>query len=203
MAHPFEHRIIFVRHGQTSFNAEGRLQGQRDVPLDGKGREQAAAVGRHLRKAMTARIARLEESGAFWASPLVRARETMEIARVAMGLPPKPYSLDPRLKELSFGAWEGMTWAEIENADRGGATAREADKWRFTPPGGENYAALAARIGRWLEELSGDTFVVAHGGVARALFALIADMPVEQAANTPVWQGRALVFEDGGAAWVG
>ena len=89
MAQPYVHRIIFIRHGQTSYNAENRLQGQRDVPLDGRGREQASAVGRYLRDHLGEEMARLDAAGAFWASPLTRTRQTMELARVAMGLPPQ------------------------------------------------------------------------------------------------------------------
>jgi broad specificity phosphatase PhoE len=204
MTRPFaHHRIIFVRHGQTSFNAENRLQGQRDVPLDGKGRAQASAVGRHLREAMSGGVAAIESRGAFFASPLIRARETMELIRVAMGLSPQPYQIDARLKELTFGAWEGLTWPEVWAKDPAGAKAREADKWNFAPPGGESYAMLAARVRPWLEELTGETFLVAHGGVARALCALIAGMRENEAASVPIWQGRALVFERGAAKWVG
>jgi broad specificity phosphatase PhoE len=79
-------RILFIRHGETGYNAGGRLQGQRDEPLNGKGRDQASAIGRFLRGAVGDEIARIAARGAFWASPLSRTRETMELARVAMGL---------------------------------------------------------------------------------------------------------------------
>jgi broad specificity phosphatase PhoE len=203
MTRPFEHRIIFVRHGRTSYNFENRLQGQRDVPLDGAGREQARAIGRYLRGAMGEEIAQIEGEGAFWASPLIRTRETIELARVAMGLSPQAYQTDPRLKELTFGAWEGLTWSEVWEKDPAGAKAREADKWNFAPPGGESYAMLVERVRPWLAERDGATFVVAHGGIARVFFALLADMPMTEAASAPVWQGRALIFEQGSAEWVG
>ena len=89
----------------------------------------------------------------------------MEIARDAMGLPPGRYRLDADLKELSFGDWEGMTWPEIEARDPKGVKARNSDKWIFAPPGGESYATLAARLRPWLDGLTADAFVVAHGGV--------------------------------------
>lgn len=203
MTPPFEHRIIFVRHGQTPYNAENRLQGQRDVPLDGKGREQASAIGRYLGGALAPEIARLDREGAFWASPLIRTRETMELVRAAMALPPQPYQLDPRLKELSFGVWEGHSWAEVEATDPEGVKEREADKWHFAPPGGESYATLAERVTPWLQERRGDTFLVAHGGVARAFFTLLAGMPPEEAAVAEIWQGRALIFDKGVAQWIG
>ncbi len=119
----FPHRLIFVRHGETAYNAENRLQGQLDTPLNPRGREQARAVGGTLRRLVGSEIDRLEAADAFFASPLERARETMEIARDAMGLPPSRYRLDPVLKELSFGAWEGLTWREIEARDPEGASS--------------------------------------------------------------------------------
>ncbi len=203
MAQPCPYRIVFVRHGQTSYNFENRLQGQRDVPLDGKGREQASAVGRFLRDLMGAQMARLEAQGAFWASPLQRARQTMELARAAMGLPPQRYRLDARLKELTFGDWEGLTWSEVGARDPAGQKAREADKWGFTPPGGESYATLVERVTPWLEERDADAFVVAHGGVARAFMAILAGVAPSTAASADIAQGRVLIFYNGEYSWVG
>ena len=203
MAFAYPHRILFLRHGQTAYNAQNRLQGQRDVPLDGKGREQAAAVGRFLGAAMGADLARLDAAGAFWASPLARTRQTMAIARVAMGLPPEPFRRDGRLMELSFGVWEGQTWDEVKASDPAGIAARRADRWGFAPPGGESYADMAARVGRWLAERDGDLLMVAHGGVARALMAMLAGFAPATAADADIWLGRALVFEAGGLSWIG
>ena len=87
----FPYRILFLRHGETADNAAGRLQGQRDIPLNGKGRAQASTVGRALRDELPDELARLDALGAFYASPLLRARETMERARAAMGLAPERY----------------------------------------------------------------------------------------------------------------
>ncbi len=199
----FPHRLIFVRHGETPYNAENRLQGQRDIPLGARGRDQARAVGQALRARMGAEIDRLEAAEAFVASPLLRTRETMELARAAMGLAQARYRLDPALKELTFGDWEGLTWPEVKARDPKGAAARHADKWDFAPPRGESYAMLAKRVRVWLETVTADAFVVSHGGVARALMALIAGVPGRVAADAPIVQGRALVFEKGGCRWIG
>ena len=84
------HRLIFIRHGETNWNAQGRLQGQHDIPLNGRGRDQAANAGREARKY----IAREGLTDLrFVASPLSRTRDTMEIARGSMGLDPKAYSI--------------------------------------------------------------------------------------------------------------
>ena len=198
----FPHRIIFVRHGETAYNAENRLQGQRDVRLNARGRDQARAVGRTLRARIGAEIDRIEAAGAFIASPLLRARETMEIARAAMDLPPKRYRVDAALMELTFGDWEGLTWAEVRARYADAIKARRAAKWDFVPPGGESYAMLAERVAAWLAALVGDAFVVSHGGVARALMTLIAGLPREVAARTPVDQGRAIAFDKGRYGWI-
>ncbi len=99
--------LVFIRHGETDWNVEGRLQGRRDIPLNDTGRWQARRNG-------TAIMAAMPEAGGFdfVASPLSRSRETMEILRAAMGLPPQGYATDDRLKELTFGAWEGFTGEE-------------------------------------------------------------------------------------------
>jgi broad specificity phosphatase PhoE len=199
----FPFRLIFVRHGETSYNAENRLQGQRDIPLNARGRDQARSIGKTLHVSLGGEIGRLEAAGAFFASPLKRARETMEIARAAMDLPPKNYRLDPALKEISFGQWEGLTWAEVRVRDPSGLKACHTDKWNFVPPGGESYAMLAERVRPWLASLAGDAFVVAHGGVARALMTLIAGVLPVIAAEAPIVQGRAIVFEDGRYRWIG
>jgi probable phosphoglycerate mutase len=200
---PVPYRILFVRHGETDYNSEGRLQGQRDIPLNGRGRAQASAIGRALRTAMPEAIAALEAAEAFVASPLARTRETMELARAGLGLPPERYGLEPALKELTFGEWEGLTWPQVWSRDPAGARAREADKWNFAPPGGESYAMLAQRLQPWLDSRDGDCFVVSHGGVARALMTLIAGVSPQAAENAEIWQGRAILFEGGRFSWIG
>jgi probable phosphoglycerate mutase len=197
------HRIVFVRHGETDYNAENRLQGQRDIPLNGKGREQAKAVGRTLGRALADEMARLDAAGEFYASPLTRTLETMELARAAIGLAPQRYQLSPILMELSFGDWEGLTWAEVEALDPVSARARERDKWRFVPPGGESYAMLVERVRPWIEAREADCAVVSHGGVARAFYHILAGLDPAQAECADIWQGRALIFERGGSSWLG
>jgi probable phosphoglycerate mutase len=199
----FPHRLIFVRHGETAYNAENRLQGQLDTPLNARGREQAQAIGGTLRSLLGPEIELLDAAQAFFASPLNRARETMEIARAAMGLEPERYHLDPVLKELSFGVWEGLTWPEIEVKDAKALWARRKDRWSFVPEGGESYAMLADRLRPWLDTLREHAFVISHGGVARVLMALIAGIPPAKAVGAPIIQGRAIVFENGGCRWIG
>ena len=188
--------LYFVRHGETDWNAEGRLQGQRDVPLNPFGRVQAEEAGARLRD-LVAGYDGLD----FVASPLSRTRETMEGLRRTIGLPPEAYRQDDRLKELSFGRWEGLTWKEVRARDPQGAAARERDKWGFVPPGGESYAMLTERVRPVLQNLARDTVIVSHGGVARAFLAMLAGVPEDEAPRVDIWQGRILVFRSGAAAW--
>jgi broad specificity phosphatase PhoE len=188
--------IYFVRHGETDWNAEGRLQGQRDIPINATGRGQAAAAGLRLRHLVP------DADGLdYVASPLGRTRETMERLRQAIGLAPDCYRLDARLKELTFGGWEGLTWREVRAREPKAVAARQRDKWRFVPPGGESYAMLAGRVAPIMAEIRHDTVVVSHGGVARALLVLLCGLCLQRAANMPICQGRILVIQGDRFRW--
>ena len=188
--------IIFVRHGETDWNVANRLQGQTDVPLNARGRDQADAVGRTL-----AAIPGVAER-AFVASPLGRATETMRRLRAAMGLDPETFSTDDRLKELKFGRWEGLTFAAIRACEPGVMKARDADRWGHTPPGGESYEDVSRRVSAVLAELTGPTVIVSHGGVARAVLALIGGVDKAMLPKLHIQQGRSIAFEDGGWRWM-
>jgi broad specificity phosphatase PhoE len=167
------------------------------VPLNEVGRVQAVEAGERLRGIVPG-YAELH----YVASPLSRARDTMERLRAALGLPPDTYRLDERLKEISFGAWEGLTWREIRAREANMTTVRARDKWTFVPPGGESYAMLAERVAPALADLTGDAVVVAHGGVARVFLHLLGNVPPHRASIVDIWQGKVLVFRPGGYAWV-
>lgn len=188
--------IYFVRHGETDWNAEARLQGHRDIRLNETGRMQAGEAGRRLR-ALAADFAELD----YVASPMIRARETMERLREALGLPASTYRVDGRLMEASFGTWEGLTWAEVAKLDPEGSRARKAEMWGFVPPKGESYADLADRVTPCLEELSRNSVIVSHGGVARVLLTLLCDVPHQRVVRLEIWQGRVLVCRDGVYEW--
>ena len=188
--------LYFVRHGETDWNTEARLQGQRDVPLNAIGRVQAEEAGARLR-ALAPSFAELD----YVASPLVRARDTMERLRTTLGLPGETYRIDDRLKELSFGSWEGLTWREVRAREANQARARSRDKWSFVPPDGESYAMLAERVAPVLEDLTRDAVIVSHGGVARALLHLLGRVPTHVAPGVDIWQGKVLVFAPGGYEW--
>src|SRR6516225_4759854 len=105
--------LYFVRHGETEFNVQGRLQGRRDTVLNAHGRRQATECGAFL-KALFVRDRKRPEQFDYVSSPLKRARETMEVVRATLGLEPLGYAIDDRLVEIAYGDWEGLTLAEIE-----------------------------------------------------------------------------------------
>lgn len=185
--------LYYVRHGQTDWNFERRLQGQHDIPLNALGREQAVQCGRILRD-LFARDGRAPGDLDYCASPLGRARVTMELLRAELGLDPEAYRTDARLMEMSFGRWEGFTAAELKIREAPALAARERDKWNFALPGGESYAQLAVRISAWYESIERDAVVAAHGGVARALIGHLGIALPEDAAIDDIEQGVVYVF---------
>mgnify|MGYP003345077193 FL=1 len=134
-------------------------------------------------------------------SPLGRTRETAEIARRALGLDPKAYQTEDQLKEITFGAWEGFTWAELRKSEPMAEAERMKNKWGYVPPQGESYEMLTSRIGLWLETVKSEIVAVSHGGVARALMVLAAGLSPQDAPRHEIHQGRVLVFENNRFKW--
>jgi broad specificity phosphatase PhoE len=189
--------IYYIRHGETQWNADGRLQGTKDVPLNDLGRRQAAAAGRIL-AGLLARDGRSAAALAFVASPLGRARATMELVRGALKLPPAEYAIDARLREIAYGQWEGSTLPEMQAKDPVFFARRQADKWSVAAPGGESYAEVQTRVTDWYEQVTVDTVAVAHGGTARALMVALGFETPASAGDLASAQGAVYVFGDGG-----
>jgi probable phosphoglycerate mutase len=185
--------LYYIRHGLTDWNIEGRLQGGRDIPLNDRGRAQAAVCAGILQE-LLAREGQVADTLHYVSSPLLRATETMDIVRKELGLPPGGYEREPRLKEIAFGDWEGLTYLDVITRDKEVVDRREHQKWLFRPPGGETYAEVALRVGAWYAGLDRDTVVTAHGGTARALVAALGIAPPEQASHQPIEQGAVYVF---------
>lgn len=150
--------ILFcVRHGESGFNAEGRIQGQADVSLSPRGRKQAEALASAMAKLPIQAI---------YSSPLARAMETAEPVAAALRL---PIRTDPRLMEINAGVFQGLRWTEIELSHPAEAARWMAQEPDFVIPGGESRRALMVR-GRAALEAIRETglpqiLVVAHGGV--------------------------------------
>jgi broad specificity phosphatase PhoE len=188
--------LYYVRHGETDFNIEGRLQGRRDTEPNAHGRRQAAECAAVLHD-LFVRDQRQAQDFAYLSSPLKRACQTMEVMRATLGLDPLGYDIDKRLIEIAYGDWEGLTLSEIETRTAGSLAQRDRDKWDFAPPGGESYRQVAARIGEWYASLTRDTVVAAHGGGVRALMALLHILPEEEATHAQIEQGVVYVFANG------
>jgi broad specificity phosphatase PhoE len=143
--------IVFVRHGQTAMNREGRLQGRLDAPLTELGREQARLAASGLAGCGAQLVT---------SSPLARALDTAaEIATVLA----VAVEVDPRLVELDYGEWDGRRLDEVSRDDW--------TRWRndpaFAPPGGESLVDVGARVGAFCDErLRPDTTIVAVSHVS-------------------------------------
>ena len=188
--------IYYIRHGETEWNATGRLQGTLDVPLNARGVKQAGAAGAILGD-LLARDGCGLSSIPFVSSPLGRARATMELVRSALGLTADGYATDDRLREIGYGQWEGSTLEQAEARDPELFARRLADKWTVAAPGGESYAEVQARVSDWYAQVSGATVVVAHGGTARTLMVALGFETPQSAADLVIEQGVVYVFADG------
>ena len=154
--------LYVLRHGETVWNTERRMQGSRDSDLTERGRAQAVAMGRALAK----ELAQEERPTIFLRSPLGRTRETSLIVGRELGLDPAHWRDDPRLVELSYGAWEGSSWTEIEVHTPNALADWRADPESYCPPGGESHADLRVRAAVLLADIVASntrTVVIGHG----------------------------------------
>jgi broad specificity phosphatase PhoE len=188
--------LYFIRHGETDFNVAQRLQGRSETSLNARGRSQSREIAGVLRD-LFERERHRPPDYAYVSSPLMRARETMELLRSELALDPSAYAIDDRLAEISYGEWEGFTLAEIQARDPGVLQRRERDKWDFRPPGGESYREVAERVAAWYATVTRDTVIAAHGGVARALMANFHILPEEEATHADIAHGVVYVFGGG------
>jgi len=158
--------IYLVRHGETTWNQVGRQQGHLDSPLTPKGIAQARAAGRVLRQALPDVHTLCIET-----SPLGRARQTAAILCTELGLDMSALVLAPLLSECHLGAWQGLTYAEIDVQYPDARQAREANKWHYVVPGGESYALVALRARQWLARRrhAPVTIAVTHEMLSRTL----------------------------------
>ncbi len=189
--------IYYIRHGETDLNAEQRLQGQSDNPLNAAGRSQAARCGEILRS-LLARDGRAAANVDYVSSPLNRARASMELIRAALGLDPQTYRIDDRLIEMSFGQWEGWTFADLKMKAADLLAAREQDAWHFVPPGGESYAQLLLRIREWHAGLTRDIVVSSHLCTGRALLAHLGLVSQAAASRSRIDHAVVYVFDEKG-----
>jgi probable phosphoglycerate mutase len=165
-------RIVAIRHGETAWNVEMRIQGQLDVGLNAHGRWQAQRLARALAD---------DRLDAIYASDLYRAWDTARTVADTVGL---AVTIDEALRERGFGHFEGLTYAEIEQRFPDASRRwrqRDAD---FAPPGGESLAAFQARSVAALTAIAqrhrgAHVAVVTHGGVLDALYRASLRIPLD------------------------
>lgn len=166
--------LIFVRHGQTIWNSEGRWQGWQDSPLTPVGIEQAESVARDLQNTQINKV---------YCSNTGRAIETAVIIARSHGLTPEPTDA---LRERNYGDYEGLNSKEIEvklPGSRFRATRDTRENWR--PPGGETMAEVRERVRAFLEQIvpayRGKTVLnVTHSGVVRAMDSICQNKPFDE-----------------------
>jgi broad specificity phosphatase PhoE len=159
--------IFLLRHGETVWNRERRVQGHLDSPLTPLGLDQARRYGTRLKG-----LFGQEDGYRLVASPLGRALHTATIVAEVLGRTPDQITTDDRLKEMAWGRWDGMTAAEIEALDAELWQARIDDRWTRPPPGGgETQQDILDRATAWLGSVAADArlVVIAHGALGRAV----------------------------------
>jgi len=187
--------IWFIRHGETDWNRDRRVQGQTDIPLNATGIAQAEAVAREL-----VRIIPDPSDFELVVSPLVRARQTMSAVLSCYRLGENSVRIEPDVREKSFGDFEGKTWPEFHAAGiRPELEPEFYYDWR--PDGGESHNDVARRVVRWISTLNRPTIVVSHGAVSRILRGLIFRIDKGEVVNLPVPQTKFYRIMNGSLDW--
>lgn len=188
-------RLIFVRHGETPWNVTLQYQGQANVPLNERGREQARRAAERLRRF---------EVSALYSSDLARAWETAEIIGAALGRTPRPM---PEIREIDVGQWEGLTPEELYRRFPDHMAEYQRDPARTVRLGGESYAQLQARALVALQRIQeehkqGETIVaVSHGGTIRALLCHVIGLDLALFGRMWLDNGSLTEFRLGSSGW--
>ena len=161
-------RLLLVRHGPTDWNVAHRFQGQADMPLNDAGHQQAEALAKRLAG---------ESIHAIYTSDLQRAQQTAQTIATIAALHGCAVIPEPRLRELSFGTWEGLTYDEIGQRDSAALKKWETNLRNVAPPGGESLILAIERVHPLLQEIQRrnkdkTVLVVAHGGPLQILLCL-------------------------------
>jgi probable phosphoglycerate mutase len=186
-------RFLLIRHAATAWTAQGRFQGQTDIPLSPHGRRQAAALAQRL-MATTLHM--------LYASDLQRAWETAGAIAAPRAL---PVHAEPRLREMAFGRWEGLTYAEIQQQEAQSLADWERDQLHSAAPGGETLLHMTERVRAAYVDLlvagqEKTVGLVAHGGPLQLLLCLALGLPPQaywQFAVSPASLSELCVYEQG------
>ncbi len=186
--------IYFIRHGETDWNKQGRIQGSIETDLNAHGQQQAQDVARAL-------LDKREELFGYQyvCSPQRRAQQTMGYITSALGVSMDQVKTEPRVRELGFGIWEGKPFWELKDSPVYPADAEGKYYWRAG--GGESYEDGVARVHDWLSTLMQPTLVVAHGAVGRCLMGYVAGLKPEALVQLKTPQGCYCRLHNGQIDW--
>lgn len=186
--------LVLVRHGETDWNTQGRIQGQLDIPLNATGLAQAAAVGARLRD---------QHFDAIYASDLERAMQT---ARPVVLDDERPIRREPRLRERHFGALQGLTGAEAQQQQ-----SRVWQDYKARGPaadlgGGESLLAFSRRVVDFIDQVlqahaGGRVLLVSHGGVLDMAYRHASGMPLGAQRDFPIYNASVNILLRNGARW--
>ena len=189
--------LYYIRHGETDWNVEGRLQGQRDIPINARGRAQARRCGEILRD-LLARDAIDPGQLDFVVEPArARARDDGDCCALRPGSTRPPTGWTRAFPKSRSDAGKGSRSSELRQRWPDAVDERERDKWGFVPPEAESYATMSVRIRDWYDALTRDTVAVAHGGTLRGLVVQLGIAPPEEAPFLDIAQGVVYVIRPG------
>lgn len=188
----FQHKskIYLLRHGETLWNTEGRLQGQKDSALTVKGQQQAHDNGIQLSKL-------IGHQPRFVSSPLERCRQTSKIIASAIDFDFSKVEYDDRVMETSFGRWEGQTKGDIKVNDAELFALRNANLWDVPAPDGESYSMAETRLQAWLNDMDGQEIIlVTHGCAGRILRCIYSELPKDKVHSLDVSHDAIYMLEN-------
>lgn len=186
--------VFFVRHGQTVYNMQKRLQGWKDSPLSEEGTGHSQMMGKALQDQSFTHV---------WVSPLGRAIQTANIMQEYIGF---EYDTTDDLREVSFGDWEGLTLPEINEQYPGMWDERQNDKWNYIPPGGESNHFAQARAQRMKDrieacEAGSRILIIAHFAINRLVVSQLMDMQPDDVMRMNVPHGILYRLQQHGCGW--
>ncbi len=180
--------LWLIRHGETAGNQEGRFQGSMDIELNENGRQQAARLAEQLKNI---------PFRAIFSSPMKRALETAEMISAACHV---PVQIEPRLAEISMGAWADMSFEETRLKYPGQLEAWRADPVDFRPPGGESTRDISIRVREAARDITrmypeGKVLLVSHGLTLAALICMARNIPLSEVFDHVPGNAELVVIE--------
>lgn len=184
-------KLVFVRHGETSWNKALRYQGKTDTHLSPQGLKQAKKSAKLVAQAISERVLDQNQISVV-SSPLSRARQTAEQIIANISKPPSAITVEQEFREIALGRWEGLTSYEVKDQFYQERVLRKQDRWHFKPEGGESLAERRPAVEQALKCLKPHSVVVTHLGILRILSVLLGGLGEQEAAasiapHTGLW----------------